>query len=238
MAATAAEDEAGTRTKAEFCGYYHVEAPTMDSVALADGNAQLAKMGLADQMEMAVEGGKNVVKFKGQHAAELLEVHDEQERRVVEFRQSNFYKWGRAEAARAEAKCFEDEVVRPGREEPAQAAPAPEAPPLLSDGVFRCEHWPADVIPHGQHRGKSVDAIWAEDPQYVWFLSQRGLTNVQLLRYQAFFEACPGAVQRAREVTEGLNSRVVNFSCAGSLLRLPLCFFGRKSQEQMNVLGY
>jgi hypothetical protein len=39
------------------------------------------------------------------------------------------------------------------------------------------------VLPSGQHRGKTVDAVWAEDPQYVWFLSQRGLTHVQLLRY-------------------------------------------------------
>ena len=40
------------------------------------------------------------------------------------------------------------------------------------------------VIPSGQHRGKTVDAVWAEDPQYVWFLSQRNLTHVQLLRYK------------------------------------------------------
>jgi hypothetical protein len=30
------------------------------------------------------------------------------------------------------------------------------------------------IIPSGQHRGKTVDAVWAEDPQYVWFLSGRG----------------------------------------------------------------
>jgi hypothetical protein len=64
------------------------------------------------------------------------------------------------------------------------------------------------VIPSGQHRGKTVDAVWAEDPQYVWFLSQRGLTHVQLLRYKAFFEACPDAVQRALELTEGLSMPV------------------------------
>jgi hypothetical protein len=92
MAATAAEDEAGTRAKSEFCGYYHVEAPVMDSVSLADGNAQLAKMGLADEYEMAVEGGKNVMKFKGPHAAELKAMHDEQERRVAEWRESEEYK--------------------------------------------------------------------------------------------------------------------------------------------------
>jgi hypothetical protein len=63
----------------------------------------------------------------------------------------------------------------------------------------------ADVLQSGQHRGKTVDAVWAEDPQYVWFLSQRGLTHVQLLRYKAFFESCPGAVQRAQELTEGLS---------------------------------
>jgi len=63
------------------------------------------------------------------------------------------------------------------------------------------------VIPSGQHRGKTVDAVWAEDPQYVWFLSQRGLTHVQRLRYKAFFESCPGAVQRAVVLTEGLSIR-------------------------------
>jgi hypothetical protein len=61
------------------------------------------------------------------------------------------------------------------------------------------------VIPSGQHCGKSVDTVWTEDPQYVWFLSQRGLTHVQLLRYKAFFESCPVAVQRAHELTEGLS---------------------------------
>jgi hypothetical protein len=64
------------------------------------------------------------------------------------------------------------------------------------------------VIPSGQHRGKTVDAVWAEDPQYVWFLSQRGLTHVQVLRYKAFFESCsqvPGIVQRAQALTEGLS---------------------------------
>jgi hypothetical protein len=67
------------------------------------------------------------------------------------------------------------------------------------------------IIPSGQHRGKSVDAVWAEDRQYVWFLSQRGLTHVQLLRYKAFFEACrqvPGVVERALELTEGLSMPV------------------------------
>jgi hypothetical protein len=63
----------------------------------------------------------------------------------------------------------------------------------------------ADVIPSGQHRGKTVDAVWAEDPQYVWFLSQRNLTHVQVLRYKGFFDSCPGAVQRAHELTEGLS---------------------------------
>ena len=61
------------------------------------------------------------------------------------------------------------------------------------------------MIPSGQHRCKTVDAVWAEDPQYVWFLSQRGLTHVQKLRYKAFFEACPGVVQRAVVLTEGLS---------------------------------
>ena len=61
------------------------------------------------------------------------------------------------------------------------------------------------VIPSGQHHGKTVDAVWAADPQYVWFLSQRNLTHVQLLRYKAFFESCPGAVQRAHALTEGLS---------------------------------
>jgi len=61
------------------------------------------------------------------------------------------------------------------------------------------------VLPSGKHMGKTLDTVWAEDPQYVWFLSQRGLTHVQLLRYKAFFESCPGAVQRAQELTEGLS---------------------------------
>jgi hypothetical protein len=68
----------------------------------------------------------------------------------------------------------------------------------------------ADVLtlPSGMHMGKTVDAVWAEDAQYVWFLSQRGLTFAQQLRYKAFFESCPGAVQRAKELTEGLTMPV------------------------------
>jgi len=54
------------------------------------------------------------------------------------------------------------------------------------------------VLPSGQHRGKTVDAVWAEDPQYVWFLSQRSLTCSQ----------APGVVQRALELTEGLSMPV------------------------------
>jgi len=61
------------------------------------------------------------------------------------------------------------------------------------------------TIPSGLHMGKTVDAVWAEDAQYVWFLSQRHLTLAQQLRYKAFFESCPGAVQRAQELTEGLS---------------------------------
>ena len=63
----------------------------------------------------------------------------------------------------------------------------------------------APVLPSGQHSGQSVDAVWAADPQYVWFLSQRNLTHVQILRYKDFFDSCPGAVQRAHELTEGLS---------------------------------
>jgi hypothetical protein len=51
----------------------------------------------------------------------------------------------------------------------------------------------------------------AEDPQYVWFLSQRGLTHVQLLKFKAFFESCnqvPGVLERAKELTEGLSMPV------------------------------
>jgi hypothetical protein len=75
---------------------------------------------------------------------------------------------------------------------------------------IECEH-AAAVIPSGQHRGKTVDAVWAEDPQYVWFLSQRGLPHVQLLKFKAFFEACrqvPGVVERALVLTEGLSMPV------------------------------
>jgi hypothetical protein len=67
-----------------------------------------------------------------------------------------------------------------------------------------------------------VDAVWAEDPQYVWFLSGRGLTQVQLLKFKAFFEACrqvPGVLERALELTEGLRVRLSdNFtlSCTAS----------------------
>jgi hypothetical protein len=63
---------------------------------------------------------------------------------------------------------------------------------------------PPQCIPSGKHSGQSVDTVWAVDPQYVWFLSQRNLTHVQLLRYKAFFDSCPGAVHRAQELTEGI----------------------------------
>jgi hypothetical protein len=81
------------------------------------------------------------------------------------------------------------------------------------------------VLPSGQHRGKTVDAVWAEDPQYVWFLSQRGLTHVQLLRYKDFFEACsqaPGVVQRALELTEGLSMKAT-FACRSYRLETKPC---------------
>jgi hypothetical protein len=76
-------------------------------------------------------------------------------------------------------------------------AAASEPPPL------------PQCVPSGKYSGQSVEAVWAVDPQYVWFLSQRNLTHVQLLRYKAFFDSCPGAVHRVRELTEGISMPAV-----------------------------
>jgi hypothetical protein len=59
-------------------------------------------------------------------------------------------------------------------------------------------------LSEGKYTGKTVDEIMQIDPQYVWFLSQRNLTLVQLLRYKKFFESCPVAIARAKEITQGL----------------------------------
>jgi len=63
------------------------------------------------------------------------------------------------------------------------------------------------VLPSGKYSGKTVDTVWAEDPKYVWFLSQRKLTPKELRRYKAFFLACrqvPGVIERALELTADL----------------------------------
>ena len=59
-------------------------------------------------------------------------------------------------------------------------------------------------LSEGKYAGKTVDEIWQTDPAYVWFLSQRSLTLVQLLRYKKFFESCQNVIPRAKEITEGL----------------------------------
>jgi hypothetical protein len=64
------------------------------------------------------------------------------------------------------------------------------------------------TLPTGKYSGKSVDEVMQVDQQYVWFLSQRNLTHVQLLKFKSFFDSCPGVVQRAKEVTEGLSMPV------------------------------
>jgi hypothetical protein len=51
----------------------------------------------------------------------------------------------------------------------------------------------------GKYSGKSVDEVMQVDQQYVWFLSQRNLTHVQLLKFKSFFDSCPGVVQRANK---------------------------------------
>ena len=59
-------------------------------------------------------------------------------------------------------------------------------------------------LSEGKYTGKTVDEIMQTDQPYVWFLSQRNLTHVQLLKYKKFFDSCPDVVARAKEVTEGL----------------------------------
>jgi hypothetical protein len=67
---------------------------------------------------------------------------------------------------------------------------------------------PPQTLPTGKHSCRSVDEVLQVDPQYVWFLSQRNLTHVHLLQYKAFFDWCPGVVNCAKEVTEGLRMPV------------------------------
>ena len=45
------------------------------------------------------------------------------------------------------------------------------APYLSIKAVASMADTEQGVIPSGQHRGKTVDAVWAEDPQYVWFMN-------------------------------------------------------------------
>jgi len=59
-------------------------------------------------------------------------------------------------------------------------------------------------LSEGKYTGKTVDEIMQTDQPYVWFLSQRNLTHVQLPRYKKFFDSCPDVVARAKEITEGL----------------------------------
>ena len=50
------------------------------------------------------------------------------------------------------------------------------------------------VMPEGKYTGKRLQEIWSDDPQYVWFLSQRQLTLVEKLKYQPFFDKIPEIV--------------------------------------------
>jgi hypothetical protein len=59
-------------------------------------------------------------------------------------------------------------------------------------------------LSEGKYTGKTVDEIMQTDEPYVWFLSQRNLTYVQLLKYKKFFDVCPDVIARAKEITEGL----------------------------------
>ena len=64
-------------------------------------------------------------------------------------------------------------------------------------------------LSEGKHTGKTVDEIMQTDEPYVWFLSQRNLTYVQLLKYKKFFDVCPDVIARAKEITEGLEMPTV-----------------------------
>jgi hypothetical protein len=64
-------------------------------------------------------------------------------------------------------------------------------------------------LSQGKFTGKTVDEIMVLDPTYVWFLSQRHLTHVEMLKYKKFFDSCPGVIKRAKELTEGLEMPTV-----------------------------
>ena len=64
-------------------------------------------------------------------------------------------------------------------------------------------------LSEGKFTGKTVDEIMQIDPTYVWFLSQRHLTHVQLLKYKKFFDSCPDVITRAKEMTQGLEMPTV-----------------------------
>jgi hypothetical protein len=80
------------------------KAKMMDDVELAEGNAHLAYLGIADKFEYVVVGGRNATKIKGPDAAEQLAAHEESERRTAEFLQSEMWHNMEANAAAFEAK--------------------------------------------------------------------------------------------------------------------------------------
>jgi hypothetical protein len=71
---------------------------------LVENNALFAKRGLADIMEYVVVGGRNAIKFKGPEAAKYLAMHEDSNRRVAEFHQSELYKNMQAVAAAEDTK--------------------------------------------------------------------------------------------------------------------------------------
>ena len=92
----------------EFIGYHDVPGgpvtPALDSDLLAALNAQLAKKGLAETMEHVVVDGRNAILYKGPQAAEYMALHEDSDRRAVEFRQSDFYKKNKTDQETYEAK--------------------------------------------------------------------------------------------------------------------------------------
>ncbi len=70
--------------------------------SLVRWNDLLVKWGISDSVEATLEGDKPVLKYKGEHAAELHAIADEPGREAAEFRNSDMYK--SMQAAKLEAE--------------------------------------------------------------------------------------------------------------------------------------
>lgn len=60
------------------------------------------------------------------------------------------------------------------------------------------------VMPEGKHKGKNLQEIRSQDPDYIVFLSGRDLSYIQKHKYKAFFERIPEIVREATNLSSSI----------------------------------